>query len=106
MKTIYYGGHVFTGALPLEQAFSVEEGMFRCVGSNELVLDTDTLATGQIRAYRLIWVGIRLILDKEFRTLLRQIRGKDKNKTSHRGPGGLRKKAASQLAKSGVEEAA
>ena len=40
MKTIYYGGHVFTGALPLEQAFSVEEGMFRCVGSNELVLDT------------------------------------------------------------------
>ncbi len=72
----------------------------------ELVLDTDTLATGQIRAYRLIWVGIRLILDKEFRTLLRQIRGKDKNKTSHRGPGGLRKKAASQLAKSGVEEAA
>ena len=72
----------------------------------ELVLDTDTLATGQIRAYRLIWVGIRLILDKEFRTLLRQIRGKDKNKTSHRGPVGLRKKAASQLAKSGVEEAA
>ena len=72
----------------------------------ELVLDTDTLATGQIRAYRLIWVGIHLILDKEFRTLLRQIRGKDKNKTSHRGPGGLRKKAASQLAKSGVEEAA
>lgn len=72
----------------------------------ELVLDTDTLATGQIRAYRLVWVGIRLILDKEFRTLLRQIRGKDKNKTSHRGPGGLRKKAASQLAKSGVEEAA
>lgn len=38
MKTIYYGGSVFTGALPLREAFAVEEGQFFAVGSNEEIL--------------------------------------------------------------------
>ena len=35
MKTIYMDGHVFTGKLPLQQAFAVEQGRFLAVGSNE-----------------------------------------------------------------------
>ena len=35
MKTIYYGGAVYTGDLPLAEAFVVEDGKFIFAGSNE-----------------------------------------------------------------------
>ena len=35
MKTIYYGGAVYTGDLPLAEAFVVENGKFIFAGSNE-----------------------------------------------------------------------
>ena len=35
MKCIYYNGIVYAGKLPLRQAFCVEDGVFREVGSNE-----------------------------------------------------------------------
>ena len=38
MKTAYYQGKVYTGSLPLQEAFIVEEGKFLCVGSNEEIL--------------------------------------------------------------------
>ncbi len=38
MKTIYYGGRVFTGALPLQEAFAVEDGRFRQVGADGEIL--------------------------------------------------------------------
>lgn len=37
MKTIYYNGSVYTGKLPLVQAFAVEDGKFLIAGSNEEV---------------------------------------------------------------------
>ena len=39
MKTIFYGGKVFTGHLPLAEAFMVEDGRFTAVGT-----DTELLA--------------------------------------------------------------
>ena len=43
MKTAYFGGLVYTGQLPLQQAFLVEDGKFSAVGSDEeiLVLEAD-----------------------------------------------------------------
>lgn len=38
MKTIYYNGQVYTGVLPIVSAFSVENGKFCCVGSDEEVI--------------------------------------------------------------------
>ena len=38
MKTAYIGGLVYTGKLPLQQAFLVENGKFAAVGSNEEIL--------------------------------------------------------------------
>ena len=38
MKTAYFGGAVYTGTLPLQQAFVVEDGKFTAVGSNEEIL--------------------------------------------------------------------
>ena len=38
MKTIYYGGAVYTGDLPLVEAFVVEDGKFVFAGSNEEAL--------------------------------------------------------------------
>ena len=35
MKTAYINGQIYTGTLPLVQAFSTEEGEFIAVGSNE-----------------------------------------------------------------------
>ena len=35
MKTIYYNGAVYTGELPLAEAFAVEDGRFLFAGSNE-----------------------------------------------------------------------
>jgi len=35
MKTIYLNGLVFTGSLPLKEAFAVENGYFLAVGTNE-----------------------------------------------------------------------
>lgn len=35
MKQIYYNGHIYTGALPLVQAFAVEDGRFVFAGSSE-----------------------------------------------------------------------
>ena len=35
MKTIYYNGEVYTGELPLAEAFAVEDGRFLFAGSNE-----------------------------------------------------------------------
>ena len=39
MKTAYVHGHIYTGQLPLKQAFIVESGKFLAVGSNEEILD-------------------------------------------------------------------
>ena len=38
MKTIFYGGRVFTGALPLAEAFIVEDGRFVAAGASEEML--------------------------------------------------------------------
>lgn len=38
MKTLYTNGKVFTGNLPLQQAFIVENGIFLAAGSNEQIL--------------------------------------------------------------------
>lgn len=38
MKTAYYNAQVYTGELPLRQAFIVEDGLFGQVGSNEEIL--------------------------------------------------------------------
>jgi len=38
MKTIYHGGRVFTGALPLTEAFIVENGRFTAAGTSEELL--------------------------------------------------------------------
>ena len=35
MRTIYYGGKVYTGTLPLVEAFAVEDGRFLFAGTNE-----------------------------------------------------------------------
>ena len=35
MKTVYYNGTVYTGALPLVQAFVEEDGRFVFAGTNE-----------------------------------------------------------------------
>ena len=38
MRTIYLGGKVFTGALPLTEAFIVEEDKFLAAGTDEEML--------------------------------------------------------------------
>ena len=38
MKTIYHSGRVFTGQLPLAQAFALEKGRFTAVGTDEEIL--------------------------------------------------------------------
>ena len=38
MKTTYYNGQVYTGTLPLQQAFVVEDGTFSAVGSDAEIL--------------------------------------------------------------------
>jgi len=38
MKTAFYNATVYTGRLPLQQAFVVEDGKFICVGSREEIL--------------------------------------------------------------------
>ena len=38
MKSVFYNGQVYTGALPLQKAFAVEDGIFTAVGSNEELL--------------------------------------------------------------------
>ncbi len=38
MRTIYHNGQVYTGTLPLQQAFLVEDDRFVCVGSNNELL--------------------------------------------------------------------
>ena len=38
MKTVYYNGRVFAGSLPLAEAFSVEDGVFCEVGTNDELL--------------------------------------------------------------------
>ena len=38
MKTAYYNGQVYTGTLPLQQAFLVEDGIFSAVGSDAEIL--------------------------------------------------------------------
>ena len=38
MKTAYFGGLVYTGALPMQQAFLVEDGKFAAVGSDQEIL--------------------------------------------------------------------
>ena len=45
MKTAYINGQVYTGTLPLQQAFLVQDGTFAAVGSNEemLALDIDRI---------------------------------------------------------------
>ena len=40
--------------------------------------EIDASAVGQIRLYRAAWVGIRVLMDKEFWVLFRKIRGKEK----------------------------
>ena len=41
MKIAYHNGKVYTGTLPLQQAFIVEDGKFLCVGSNTEILLQD-----------------------------------------------------------------
>ncbi|MBQ4093569.1 MAG: amidohydrolase [Oscillospiraceae bacterium] len=38
MKTVFYGGRVYTGSFPLQQAFVVENGVFTFVGSSQEAL--------------------------------------------------------------------
>ena len=38
MKTVFYGGRVYTGSFPLQQAFVVENGIFTYVGSSQQAL--------------------------------------------------------------------
>lgn len=38
MRTVYYNGQVYTGTLPLQQAFLVEDGVFFAVGSDAEML--------------------------------------------------------------------
>ena len=38
MRTIFYNGRVYTGELPLQSAFAVENGLFTGVGSDEELL--------------------------------------------------------------------
>ena len=42
MKTAYYNATVYTGTLPLQQAFIVEDGKFVRVGRNEDILSIDS----------------------------------------------------------------
>ena len=44
MKTAYWNAKVYTGSLPLHQAFIVEDGKFVCVGSNAEILSMGTTA--------------------------------------------------------------
>lgn len=64
----------------------------------EAVLETDTEVKGHIRAYRVAWVGLRLLFDKEFRVLFARIRGKERVQT-HRGSRRARRKAMEESAK-------
>lgn len=48
MKTIYYNGKVYTGDLPLCEAFSIEKGRFVSVGTNEDVASTATVGDEMI----------------------------------------------------------
>ena len=41
MKTVYYNAQVYTGALPLQQAFAVKDGKFIFAGSNADALALD-----------------------------------------------------------------
>ena len=42
MKIAYHNGQVYTGSLPLQQAFITENGKFSLVGSNREILALDT----------------------------------------------------------------
>ena len=42
MKTAYYNACVYTGTLPLQQAFIVEDGKFLCAGSDAHILSVET----------------------------------------------------------------
>ena len=64
----------------------------------EAVLETDTEVKGHIRAYRVAWVGLRLLFDKEFRVLFARIRGKERVQ-AHRGSRRARRKAMEESAK-------
>ncbi len=50
----------------------------------EAQFETDTTASGHIRMNHLVWIAVKLLLNKEFRTLIAKIRGKDKAK-AHKG---------------------
>ena len=38
MKTAYYNGKIYTGELPLQEAFIVEDSLFSAVGENREIL--------------------------------------------------------------------
>ena len=42
MRIAYYNGHIYTGNLPLEQAFMVENGKFSAVGSDTEILSLES----------------------------------------------------------------
>ena len=42
MKTAYYNAQVYSGWLPLSQAFIIEDGFFRLIGDNEAILSALT----------------------------------------------------------------
>ena len=48
MRTAFYNGAVYTGELPLRQAFVVEDGYFRLAGSNEEVLSAMSKADSRV----------------------------------------------------------
>ena len=41
MKTIFYNGKIYTGELPLAEAFAVEDGKFVFVGNTEDAMALD-----------------------------------------------------------------
>ena len=38
MKTVYFNGRIYTGSMPLQQAFAVKDGHFSAVGTNDEIL--------------------------------------------------------------------
>ena len=62
MKTIYCNGRVYTGKLPLVQAFAVEGDKFLLAGSDEQVLAQIPLVAGEsIQALTWMDLFIRLL---------------------------------------------
>ena len=58
MKTAYFNGLVYTEDFPLQQAFSIEDGKFSAVGSNEEILALDADETIDLQG-RFVCAGFK-----------------------------------------------